>query len=98
MDEEPAMTFGKTRRRPTTASACGLLLIAIPSYAQNVAAATQESTMASPQQYATPTSTRPRAGSEDTSIHSFRIDIPEAELVELRRRIVATRWPERETV
>ena len=28
----------------------------------------------------------------------FRINVPEAELTELRRRINATRWPERETV
>ncbi|GIG88712.1 epoxide hydrolase family protein [Plantactinospora endophytica] len=28
----------------------------------------------------------------------YRIDVPEAELVELRRRLAATRWPEPETV
>jgi pimeloyl-ACP methyl ester carboxylesterase len=32
------------------------------------------------------------------AIRPFRINIPEAELVDLRRRISATRWPERETV
>ncbi|HEY7384596.1 MAG TPA: alpha/beta fold hydrolase [Beijerinckiaceae bacterium] len=32
------------------------------------------------------------------AIRSFRVDIPEADLAELRRRILATRWPERETV
>jgi hypothetical protein len=31
-------------------------------------------------------------------IHPFRVDIPEEDLVDLRRRIAATRWPERETV
>jgi len=31
-------------------------------------------------------------------IHPFHVDVPEAELAELRRRIEATRWPERETV
>jgi hypothetical protein len=35
---------------------------------------------------------------EDQSIHPFRVDIPEQDLVELRRRIAATRWPDRETV
>jgi hypothetical protein len=34
----------------------------------------------------------------DNAIHRFRIDIPEAALVDLRQRINATRWPERETV
>src|SRR5581483_7395472 len=31
-------------------------------------------------------------------VRSFRVNVPEAELTELRRRIVATKWPERETV
>jgi pimeloyl-ACP methyl ester carboxylesterase len=35
---------------------------------------------------------------EDNSIHPFQVGFPEAELTELRRRINATRWPERETV
>jgi pimeloyl-ACP methyl ester carboxylesterase len=32
------------------------------------------------------------------AIHPFRVHFPDAELAELRRRISATRWPERETV
>ena len=28
----------------------------------------------------------------------FRVDVPEEDLVDLRRRIAATRWPARETV
>jgi pimeloyl-ACP methyl ester carboxylesterase len=35
---------------------------------------------------------------EDSTIHPFKISFPEAELTELRRRVEATRWPERETV
>ena len=35
---------------------------------------------------------------EDTTVRPFRVDFPEAELTELRRRVNATRWPERETV
>jgi pimeloyl-ACP methyl ester carboxylesterase len=35
---------------------------------------------------------------EAAAIRPFRVSIPEEELVELRRRVVATRWPERETV
>ena len=34
----------------------------------------------------------------DAMIRPFRVGFPEAELTELRRRINATRWPERETV
>jgi pimeloyl-ACP methyl ester carboxylesterase len=33
-----------------------------------------------------------------TDIRPFRVDVPEAELTDLRRRINATRWPGRETV
>ena len=32
------------------------------------------------------------------AIRPFRVEFPEAEVTELRRRILATRWPERETV
>jgi pimeloyl-ACP methyl ester carboxylesterase len=35
---------------------------------------------------------------EATAIRPFQVNVPETELAELRRRINATRWPERETV
>jgi pimeloyl-ACP methyl ester carboxylesterase len=35
---------------------------------------------------------------DDSTIRPFQISFPEAELTELRRRVNATRWPERETV
>ena len=35
---------------------------------------------------------------DDASIRPFRINVPEEALVDLRRRIAATKWPERETV
>ena len=31
-------------------------------------------------------------------LRPFHVDVPEEDLADLRRRIVATRWPERETV
>src|SRR6266487_2217049 len=37
-------------------------------------------------------------GSETNDIRPFRVNVPDAELDELRRRVKATRWPERETV
>ena len=37
-------------------------------------------------------------GGEKTAIHPFHVNVPEAELTELRKRISATRWPDRETV
>jgi pimeloyl-ACP methyl ester carboxylesterase len=36
--------------------------------------------------------------SDNNALRSFHVDVPETELIELRRRINATRWPERETV
>jgi hypothetical protein len=35
---------------------------------------------------------------EEAAVRPFRIDVPEEELVDLRRRIAATRWPDKETV
>jgi hypothetical protein len=35
---------------------------------------------------------------EDSTIRPFSVHVPEADLVDLRRRIASTRWPERETV
>ena len=35
---------------------------------------------------------------DKTAIRPFHVKVPEAELAELRRRIKATKWPERETV
>ena len=32
------------------------------------------------------------------AIRPFRVNVPEAQLVDLRRRINATRWPDQETV
>jgi pimeloyl-ACP methyl ester carboxylesterase len=39
-----------------------------------------------------------RAGVEGDAIRPFRIDVPEEQLVDLRRRVLATRWPDKETV
>jgi len=39
-----------------------------------------------------------QAKADKTTVRPFRVDVPESELTELKRRINATRWPERETV
>src|SRR2546428_1071881 len=39
-----------------------------------------------------------QTGSDKTAIRPFHVNVPEAELTELRRRINATKWPERETL
>jgi hypothetical protein len=39
-----------------------------------------------------------QTGSDNTAIRPFQVNFPDAELTELRWRVNATRWPERETV
>ena len=39
-----------------------------------------------------------RAETKSDAIREFHVNVPESELAELRRRINATRWPDRETV
>jgi pimeloyl-ACP methyl ester carboxylesterase len=41
---------------------------------------------------------RPAPAATNDAIRPFHIDIPEADLVDLRRRLAATRWPDKETV
>jgi len=46
-------------------------------------------------------SVTPRVGeqaADKNGIRPFRASVPDADLAELRRRIEATKWPERETV
>ena len=39
-----------------------------------------------------------KQAADKNAIRPFQVNFPEAELTELRRRINATKWPERETV
>ena len=41
---------------------------------------------------------KPVTAADDKAVRPFRVSIPQTDLVDLRRRIVATRWPDRETV
>jgi len=43
-------------------------------------------------------STPVQAATESAGIRPFRVDVPQEEVVELRRRILAARWPEKELV
>src|SRR5262245_7141804 len=40
----------------------------------------------------------PAAAASSDAIRPFRVNVPEEQLVDLRRRILATRWPDQETV
>jgi Epoxide hydrolase N terminus len=44
------------------------------------------------------TGAQAQGSAEANAVRPFRINVPEAALVDLRRRVAATRWPDRETV
>jgi pimeloyl-ACP methyl ester carboxylesterase len=84
-----------TRSNRSTLGAAGIccqLLLAVPSFAQTVPAADAKAAVVST------LSAKPRTSTEDKSIRPFHVSIPEQQLVDLRRRIAATRWPDKETV
>jgi len=43
-------------------------------------------------------STHPGTATGDDAVRPFHVSFPQADLVDLRRRVVATRWPDKETV
>ena len=69
------------------AGAFGLVLLTAPSDAQTVPSADAQASVGGL-----------GAAVEDNAVRPFHINVPEEALVDLRRRIAATRWPDRETV
>src|SRR3979409_791062 len=47
---------------------------------------------------ASTTQTGSKHANDNNAIRPFHVNVPEADLTELRRRINATKWPEKETV
>src|SRR5205809_4720743 len=80
------MILERVQRTAAAAGALGLLLLATPTSAQTAGTSAKEPTA------------MPRATAEDASIRPFRFTAPQAALDDLRRRVKATQWPERETV
>ena len=76
------MTFYPARCRRAAAGALGLLLLAAPPGGAQSGAA----------------AARPPAAAADEAIRPFRVRVPEEALTDLRRRLAATRWPDKETV
>jgi pimeloyl-ACP methyl ester carboxylesterase len=73
------------------ASAFGLLLVAVSSYAQTIKKEITMSPLSTPQLDAVPQAAT-------TEIRPFHVHFPEEQLADLRRRIAATQWPEQELV
>ena len=65
---------------------------------QNLSSPTRRSFLASSAAMGTLLATSTHAQSGGSTIRPFYIRVPEEQLVDLRRRIAATRWPERENV
>jgi len=89
------VAFSALARRPlattATAGALGLVLLSGAGFAQAASAAPAQASVIS----SLPGKAR---AAKDNAIRPFRVDVPEAALVDLRRRVLATRWPNKETV
>ncbi len=84
------MTLEKIRLHPCMYALAVAMCTATPALAQTLS---NEPTVT-----IAPLAPAVRTAAEDDAVRTFRINIPEAALVDLRRRIAAMRWPDRETV
>lgn len=75
---------------PAMPLACGLALLTVGGHVE-IAPAASAKVLASP-------ASAGAGAIDDESIRPFRIHVPEAQLTDLRKRIAATRWPDKETV
>ncbi len=94
-------TGHRSRRRFLKASLMFVLAVALSPVTLAEAIANSKYKRAQKESAVSPASATQR-GSEQTTdniaIRPFRVNFPEAKLVDLRRRINATKWPEREQV
>jgi len=95
------MTIEQMRHTVPAAAALGLLLLAAPSYAQTDGSSTKEPNMTIAQVPLTGpplASVTLRGAAEDQSIRPFHFRASDEALADLRRRVAATQWPDKETV
>ena len=83
MQKSPGLLGHRIFRVALTAVAAGLL--SLPA-------------LAAPQRKTEMNAVPKQAGADNTAIRPFHVNIPESALVDLRRRINATAWPDKETV
>jgi pimeloyl-ACP methyl ester carboxylesterase len=76
---------------PVAALSVGLFVLAPPSYAQTTTTSHTDVIVVAQASAA-------RQAAKDGSIRPFKVQVPQAALNELRRRVAATRWPDNETV
>ena len=90
----------KAGKFPATAMRVVVATIALTAFSQVTAATASKETAKKEQSTMNP-STTPTATEQPSTaenIHPFKVQVPEQALTDLRRRIAATRWPEKETV
>src|SRR5262245_2914306 len=86
--DSPNETSGaQISRRQGLKFSAASIMASLPLAYRTAAAQAQSSSSQAPQEDAMP---------DNTAIRPFQVSFPESEVTELRRRIVATRWPERE--
>ena len=79
-------------RAITVAGTFGIFLLAVQSFVQTSRNVIAEDSLSNS------LPAKPPAATEDKTIRPFRVKVPEEALVDLRRRLAATRWPDQETV
>jgi pimeloyl-ACP methyl ester carboxylesterase len=88
----------KSRRRFLKTSSKLGLAVAFSSATIGEAFADSKSRATPKEGAVTQASATQRGGEQADAIRPFHVNFPEAELIDLRRRINATRWPDKETV
>ncbi|MEX2124880.1 MAG: epoxide hydrolase family protein [Woeseia sp.] len=89
------MWRSRARNRDGVAGAAAALTVSLFVFVSPAYGDTQMT--AATTRYAAATSAQP-AVADDSAIRPFRAEVPQAALDDLRRRIAATQWPEKETV
>jgi len=89
------MTQPDNRSRRHFLKVSSMFGLATAFYARTIRDAFADSKLASKRKENSMTQTTATQQSEKTAIRPFQFNFPDAELADLRRRITATRWPER---
>jgi len=88
----PTLSTMIVSARSAVVRALGIALLAAPCYAM-AASESGANTVASNSAH-----TKRPAASDEAAIRPFRVNMPQAALDDLRERLLATRWPDKETV
>jgi hypothetical protein len=88
----------RTGRRRSTILAATAAAVASGLFVFSTASRGETVTISGIEHFAVAQASSTQSASEDRSIRPFTVQVPQAALEDLRRRINATRWPDKETV